>query len=278
MSKSLKACVIGHPITHSKSPLIHNSWIKKHGLSGEYKAIDIAPEMLEKEVRALAMQGYNGFNVTVPHKESMLKICDHIDENAAAIGAVNTVVIKDQKLFGMNTDGFGFLNNIYQAHPSFKFAKKHVAVLGAGGAARAIIVALCAQGAAKITILNRTTSRAQELKNDLPASMQGVIEVGDWKMRDEALNGTDLLVNTTSLGMNGQAELELSLQHLPLGALVNDIVYAPLRTKLLQNAQERGHPIVTGIAMLLHQARPAFEAWTGILPDVSTALQEQVLK
>lgn len=270
---SIKAGVIGHPISHSKSPLIHGHWIKTHGLDGTYEAIDIDPADLEGGVRRLVDSGYAGFNVTVPHKEAMLKLCDDVDEHAAAIGAVNTVVIEGGKLCGMNTDGFGFAHNIWEAQPGFSFQDKRAVVLGAGGAARAILHALLGENVREIILLNRTRTRAEEL-----AAHDKRITVLDWDARHEALEGADILVNTTMLGMSGQAPLDLNLEALPSAALVNDIVYAPLMTDLLRAADARGNEVVTGIGMLLHQARPAFKEWFGVMPDVDTSLRNLVLK
>lgn len=269
----IKAGVIGHPIHHSKSPIIHNHWIAEHGLEGEYKAIDIAPENLKVGVQALIDEGYAGFNVTIPHKQEIFKVCDGVDDTAKAIGAVNTVVVKEGKLFGTNTDAFGFIENVRQQAFGVDFAHRPCVVLGAGGAARAIIYGLIEAGAQKIILTNRTMEKAQEV-----ASLnKDIVEVADWNKRSAVLKNAGFLVNTTALGMRGKDALEIDLSELPKDAAVSDIVYAPLMTELLQGAQHNGHQIVTGIGMLLHQARPAFQKWFGVLPEVTPALEAKVL-
>jgi shikimate dehydrogenase len=269
----VKACVTGHPLSHTKSPLIHNHWIKKYGLSGEYDAVAIPAETLEDGVKRLVAEGYAGFNVTVPHKEKIFRLCEEIDETAKQIGAVNTVVIKDGKLYGYNTDAFGFIENVRQRAFGADFSRKPVAVLGAGGAARAVVYGLIEAGAEKIYLSNRTEERAAELK-EMDVSK---IEVVPWGKREEMLEGCGFLVNTTSLGMAGKEKLEMDLSLLPKEAIAADIVYAPLMTDLLKDVEARGNQIVTGIGMLLHQARPAFEKWFGVLPDIDAELERLVL-
>lgn len=267
-----RAAVIGHPIAHSKSPLIHNYWLQKYNIPGNYEALDIAPENLESAVHSLAQDGYIGFNVTIPHKERIFALCDELDAQARAIKAVNTVVIKNGKLHGTNTDIFGFAENIRAVMPDFNFIKGPAVLLGAGGAARAVIYSLLQEGAPEIRLLNRTREKAENLSREFSD-----ISIADWDDRMEILSGANLLINATSMGMNGQPPLDLDLSVLPKDALVNDIVYAPLITPLLKAAESRGNPIVTGIGMLLHQARPAFKAWYGIMPDVDEALEKLVL-
>ena len=268
----IKCGVIGHPVSHSKSPLIHNHWIAQYGLQGEYKAVEIAPENLKDGVQALMDEGYAGFNVTVPHKQEIFKLCDSVDDLAQSIGAVNTVVIRDGKLHGTNTDAFGFIQNVHMGAFGVDFTHRHAVVLGAGGAARAVVHGLIEAGAQKIILTNRTMEKAHEI-----AAMNGMIEVAPWEKRNEILSGAGFLVNTTSLGMKGKDKLEMDLSLLPKYATVCDIVYAPLMTGLLEQAKARGNQTVTGIGMLLHQARPAFEKWFGILPDVTEELEKKVL-
>lgn len=268
----IKTGVIGQPVAHSKSPLIHGYWIKKYGLTGTYEALEILPENLETDVQKLVESGYRGFNVTIPHKESMLSLCDELDETARAIGAVNSVVIEDKKLFGFNTDAFGFIENIYQHQPKFDFTAGTAIVLGAGGAARAVIHALLQEGVPKIILTNRTKEKAAKLASMAPAR----IDVVDWDSREEALRQAAFLVNTSSLGMAGNPPLNLSLENLPPTSLVHDIVYAPQMTDLLTGAKARGNEIVTGIGMLIHQARPSFESWFGVRPDVTEELEKRV--
>lgn len=269
----MKAGVIGWPISHSKSPLIHGHWLDKYGLAGSYEAIAIAPENLKSEIARLKAEGYAGFNVTVPHKQAIMPYLDYIRADAERIGAVNTVVINpDGKMEGRNTDAFGFIENLKEGAPDYDFTKAPAIVLGAGGAARAVVYALGKAGVPEIRILNRTLARAVELAKQFPACI-----AMDWEMLPEAMVRTELLVNTTSLGMKGQPPLEIDLTRLPKTALVHDIVYAPLETGLLRMARVRGNQTVTGIGMLLHQARPAFQAWFGVMPDVDEALRQKVL-
>lgn len=275
MSEFIKAGVIGHPIKHSKSPVIHNYWIDKYGFEGSYEAIDIAPENLKDEIQRLVDEGYKGFNATIPHKESIMELCDDVAHNANVIGAVNTVTIEDGKLHGQNTDGYGFVHNIFDNTDDFEFEGKRAAILGAGGATRAIASALIGEEIEQIVLLNRTRERAEKLASDI-AFVSDFIVVEDWDNRSKILDGVDLLINATSLGMDGQAPLDIDLSTLPDHALVNDIVYSPLETELLKAAKGRNLQTVTGIGMLLHQARPAFKSWFGLLPDVTDELIEKV--
>ena len=276
MSEPIKAGVIGHPINHSKSPLIHNYWIKKEGLNGSYEAIDIAPENLKSEVGRLIDEGYAGFNATIPHKEAILELCDEVESNAEICGAVNTVAIKDGKLIGQNTDSFGFLANIRQAKSNFDFEGGTAVVIGSGGAARAAVSGLIGHRVPEVMLINRTRERAEAIAKEIGLGTD-LVEVVDWEDRHDALKWANLLVNTTSLGMEGQPPLDLNLDQLGGHALVNDIVYSPLETPLLKAAAERGNPTVTGIGMLLHQARPAFNEWFGVMPNVDEELERLVL-
>ncbi len=273
MTQFIRAGVIGYPIRHSKSPVIHAHWIEQNGLSGSYEAIEIAPEELKEKIAMLAADGYAGFNVTIPHKEIIFKLCDEVDEKSRLIGAVNTVKIEHGKLYGTNTDAFGFIENIKQEAPGFDFTRGPAVVLGAGGAARAVIYGLLQEGVPRIILTNRTRDKAETLAAMAPEK----ITVVDWDARSEILKDAHLLVNTTALGMTGKDPLDISLENLPVSSVVNDIVYAPLMTDLLKNAQRNGNIIVTGIGMLLHQARPAFHLWFGVMPSVTDALQKKVL-
>lgn len=269
----IKCGVIGHPISHSKSPLIHNHWIAKHGLEGEYKAIDIPPERLKEDVSKLIAEGYAGFNVTTPHKQDIFDLCDDVDATARAIGAVNTVVIRNGKLHGTNTDAYGFMANVKQSVGDVDYTKGACVVLGAGGAARAIIHALIADGADKIIVTNRTGDKARDIRS----MNDKILRMAEWEYRSDILKGASLVVNTTSSGMSGRDPLQIDLSLLPEYAVVSDIVYTPLMTDLLTNAQTRGNKIVTGIGMLLHQARPAFEKWFGVMPEVDEELERKIL-
>jgi len=270
----MKACVIGYPIYHSKSPIIHRHWMRQYNIDGSYEAIEIKPEELEEKIQRLIEVGFDGFNVTIPHKENIFKLCDELDDTAITIGAVNTVVIKGNKLFGKNTDAFGFIQNIKSAENNFDFTDSSALVIGAGGASRAVLHGLMNEGVETIYLTNRTKEKAVNLQKMDPNK----IEIINWDEKENCLSDINLLVNTTSLGMEGQHALEFNLGGLNKNSLVTDIVYTPLLTPLLRNAQDRGNNIVTGIGMLLHQARPAFEAWTGILPDVTIELEQGVLR
>lgn len=268
----IRACVIGHPLGYSLSPTIHNYWFERLGIAGSYTAMPIAPDDLESGIAALKAQGFAGFNVTIPHKQAIMRLCASRDDAASAIGAVNTVVIEaDGSLHGRNTDAIGFTRNIEESHPDFDWSARPALVLGAGGAARAIIHALRQKGVQEIRIANRTPESAQALADDFGA---GTVP---WEDRDTALAGIGMLINTTALGMTGKPALAFDLSRLPTDALVSDIVYAPLWTPLLAAAQARGNAVSTGIGMLLHQAAPAFQAWTGVAPTVDEALRRLVL-
>ncbi len=270
----MKAGVIGYPIAHSKSPIIHQYWMEQNNIKGSYEAIEIHPDELEHKIQNLIDEDYDGFNVTIPHKQNIIKLCDEIDERAKIIGAVNTVQIRNKKLVGTNTDSIGFIQNIKSSNPSFIFKDKIVIVLGAGGASRAVLYGLLKAGVQKIFLTNRTPEKTKELI----AVFGDKIEFLEWEKRESVLEQIDLLVNTTSLGMENNPSLELDLNTLNDQALVCDIVYAPLMTDLLMQAKNKRNQVVTGIGMLLYQAQPAFELWAGIRPIVDGALEGLVLK
>jgi len=272
----IKAAVIGCPIKHSKSPLIHGYWLNKYNISGSYDAIEVTEDGFREQIDKIFDQGYSGFNVTVPHKIRIMDICDLIDDNAKAIGAVNTVVkLSDGRVEGGNTDAFGFIENIKKNAPKFKFDNNIAMILGAGGASRACIYGLLKSGIKKIYLTNRTLSKSKDLAEEF--KNYGEIKVIEWDIKEDYLKEISLLVNTTALGMSGSASLDISLGNLPKTALVNDIVYAPLYTKLLKDAKDNGNEIVTGIGMLLHQARPAFNAWFNQYPNVTKELEDKIL-
>ncbi len=268
MEDYIKAGVIGYPITHSKSPLIHNYWIKKHDLKGAYTALEIPAGHLREQMNELIAEGYSGFNLTVPHKVQVMEYLDEIEQTAQAIGAVNTVFIRDGKKIGKNTDAYGFIENIKLSHPETDFTDKTAIVLGAGGAARAAVYGLLDQGVRDIRVLNRTVSKAEDIARDLGAARIQAIEWSNGNIAGNHLEGADILINTTVLGMEGQEPLSVNIEALQPHAIVYDIVYAPLMTELLKAAQMRDLKIVTGIGMLLNQARPAFEAWFGVMPYI----------
>ncbi|MEO0034339.1 MAG: hypothetical protein RLZZ501_362 [Pseudomonadota bacterium] len=268
------AGVLGWPVAHSRSPRLHGYWIDRLGLDAAYLPLAVAPEHLAQAVRALPRLGFRGANLTIPHKEAVLPLLDAIEPLAARIGAVNTLVIdEDGRITGRNTDAFGFLENLRRNAPSWRPAAGPAMVIGAGGAARAVIAALTEAGVPEIRLVNRSRVRAEQLA----ATLGGPIHVAEWADRADQLDGAALLVNTTSLGMHGQPPLDLDLAALPVTAIVTDIVYVPLETPLLAAARRRGHPVVDGLGMLLWQAVPGFEAWFGARPEVDEALRAFVM-
>lgn len=272
--KTRLAGVLGWPVGHSLSPRVHGFWLQRHRIDGAYLPLPVRPEAFPAAVRALLELGFRGANVTIPHKRAALDLCDSLDEAARRIGAVNTLVFAEGEIQGRNSDGFGFIENLRHGAPSWRAGHGPAVVLGAGGAARAAVHALLEAGATEIRLCNRTLERAQALARD----MTGPVTCVPWAARAGALDGAGLLVNTTSLGMTGQAALDLALDVLPAAALVTDIVYAPLETDLLRRARARGNPAVDGLGMLLHQARPGFEAWFGAAPEVTAEMRAFVLK
>jgi shikimate dehydrogenase len=269
-----KAGVMGWPVEHSLSPRIHGYWLKQYGIDGSYGLIAVQPAVFAVMVRSLAQEGYAGANVTLPHKEAALKIADTADPTARRIGAANTLVVdEDGRVHAFNTDAYGFLEHLRSAAPGWRAAAGPAVVLGAGGASRAVVSALLDAGLRELRLLNRSRDRADVLANDF-----GGVQVLDWADRARALEGAALLVNTTTLGMVGQAPLDLDLARLPATAVVDDIVYRPLQTPLLKAAAARGNPTVDGLGMLLHQARPGFRAWFGVEPEVTPALRRCVLE
>ena len=269
----MKACVMGWPVAHSLSPALHNYWLKRHGIAGEYTRQAVPPAELAAALQGLRAGDWRGCNLTIPHKETALPLLDRIDGAARRIGAVNTVVVEDGRLAGTNTDGFGFLENLRTAVAGFDAKAGPAVVLGAGGAARAIVDALSEAGAPAIRLTNRSLERAGALARTLG----GPIEPVPWERRAAALDGAALLINATSLGMEKNPPLDLDLARLPKAAVVNDIVYAPLETPLLKTARARGHRVVDGLGMLLHQGRPGFKLWFGAMPEVTTELRAAVL-
>jgi shikimate dehydrogenase len=267
------AGVMGWPIAHSRSPRIHNHWFAEHGVNGVYVPLAVEPGKLEAALRALPALGFSGCNLTIPHKEAALPFLDRVDPAAARIGAVNCVVVgKDGGLTGKNYDGYGFVASLQEGAPNWKADDGACVIIGAGGGARAIVSGLIDAGATEIRLFNRTLARAQKLVADFGPP----VAVYPWDNRAEALAGAGLLVNTTSQGMVGQEPLDLPLAALPATAVVADIVYAPLETPLLAEARRRGATPVDGLGMLLHQARPAFRDWTGVMPSVTPELRRLI--
>jgi shikimate dehydrogenase len=267
--------VIGWPVTHSLSPRLHGFWLEQHGIDGAYVPLGVAPEHLERALEALPLLGFAGANVTVPHKERALAALDRATPIARRIGAVNTVIVRpDGRLLGTNTDAFGFLENLRGRAPGWRAAAGPAVVLGAGGAARAVLAALIDAGVPEVRLANRHRARAEAIA----AALGGPVRIVSWDERAAATAGAALLVNTTTLGMAGQGALELDLALLPPAAIVADIVYRPLITPLLAAAAARGNAIVDGLGMLLHQARPGFAAWFGAEPEVTDALRAAMLR
>ncbi len=262
------ACVLGWPVSHSLSPHLHGHWLKTYGIEGEYGAMAITPDNLPAAFQLLKDRGYRGCNLTMPLKEAALSLMDDHDESCLMSGAVNTVVIENGRLRGFNSDGFGFVESLKAQHSTWSGAR--VVVLGTGGAARGIIASLRGAGAKHFVLLNRTRDKAEKVVKAFTLDA----EVVDWAHRAEALKDATLLVNCTSLGMLGAEPIELDLAHLPPSAGVCDIVYRPLITPLLQAAKKRGHPVIEGLPMLLHQGRLGFDYWFGRDPAVTPELYQ----
>jgi shikimate dehydrogenase len=271
--KFLMAGVMGWPVMHSRSPRIHNFWLAKHGLTGVYVPLAIKAEGLRAALRALPALGFAGCNLTIPHKEAAFEIVDRVDPMAKRIGAINCVAVApDGSLDGYNFDGFGYVHGILEEHPSWRADAGPIVVIGAGGAARAVLVSLIDHGAEEIRLVNRSPERAQAVAGEFGLPVTAVA----WGDRHAALAGAAMLVNTTSQGMAGQPPLDLALDTLPVSALVSDIIYIPRETPLLAAARLRGNRTVNGLGMLLHQARPAFQAWFGVMPDVTAELRAMI--
>jgi shikimate dehydrogenase len=266
---SRRACVIGWPVAHSRSPLIHGYWLEHYGIAGSYGREAVAPDDLAGFIERLGSSGYVGCNVTLPHKEAVYGLVEVQDDMTRRIEAVNTLYMDGGRLLGFNTDAYGFVAHLRSVLPEWRGEGTNVLVLGAGGAARAIVAGLLGEGVKRITIANRTEARGRALAAHFGAHVDTV----PWSQIADRLPACDLLVNTTQLGMAGQPALDIDLDGLPSGAAVADIVYVPLETDLLRQARARGHPVVDGLGMLLHQAVPGFEVWFGIRPDVTPQLR-----
>lgn len=266
--KARLAGVLGWPVSHSRSPRLHGFWLRRHGIDGAYLPLPVAPDDFAGAVRALVALGFRGVNVTIPHKEAAFALCDEVDDVARRMGAANTLVFRDGRIHGSNTDGFGFMESLSEQASGWRAADGPAVLLGAGGAARAIAVALLQAGCPKLTIVNRGVARAEELA----AGLEGKVEVSSTPPLEDAM----LLVNSTSLGMEGQPPLEIDLSPMPSRAVVADAVYVPLETPLLAAARARGLRCVDGLGMLLHQARPGFAEWFGLMPVVDAELRHFV--
>ena len=275
------AGVMGWPIAHSRSPSIHNHWIKQYGLNGAYVLLPVDPAHLKDALKGLSALGFAGCNLTIPHKVMALPLVDRVDETARRMGAINTIVVEaDGSLSGYNNDGFGYIQSLRDAQPDWRADAGPALIIGAGGAARAVIVSLAEQGAKDIRVCNRTDSHAQDLATEFSAdfaqNLGTTVTFVPWAQRHDAVNGVALLVNTTSQGMGSNPALDLDLAQLPVTALVSDVVYIPMLTPLLAAAQARGNPTAGGLGMLLNQARPAFQRWFGVMPEVTPELLQVV--
>ncbi|WP_370230182.1 shikimate dehydrogenase [Cognatishimia sp.] len=274
-SKIPLAGVIGHPINHSKSPKLHGHWLTHYGITGHYIPLDVAPENLESVLRMMPKMGFVGANVTIPHKERALEIADQVTDRATLIGAANTLIfLEDGKILADNTDGYGFIQNLKNGAPDWDPTAGAAVVLGAGGAARAVLASLLDVGVPEILLSNRTRARAEQLRDDFGAR----IKVIEWVQAGNVMEDGATVVNTTSLGMTGKPELRVPLDGLNADAVVTDLVYTPLMTKFLEVAHAKGCTTVDGLGMLLHQAVPGFERWFGPRPEVTNEVRRVMLR
>jgi shikimate dehydrogenase len=263
------AGLLGWPVAHSRSPVIHNYWIARYGLQGRYVLFGVPPEDLAAALKGLSVLRMRGCNVTTPHKQAVMPLIDAVDPLAKQIGAVNTIVVdQDGSLRGFNNDGNGFVQSIRDAQPDWRPDSGPITMLGAGGAARAVVASLAAQGAREIRVVNRTFERARELQSLFGPPVTAL----HWDEREAALEGIALLANATNQGMAGKAALDIALDRLPRGAIVGDLIYTPPTTPLLAAARARGNVTVNGLGLLLNQARPAFHAWFGVMPEITPEL------
>lgn len=266
---SPRCFVVGHPIAHSRSPLIHGEWLRQYGIVGSYERVDVAPGDLPAFIGRLRDGEFAGGNVTVPHKEAVMALVDAVSDAGRAVGAVNTLWREGDRIHADNSDVSGFLAHLDASVPDWQERVETVLVLGAGGAARGICYGLKSRGVGRIVLANRSRGRAEELA----AALGHPLEAGDWEQRGRLVADADLVVNTTALGMQGKPPLEIDLAGLRPGTIVNDIVYVPLKTALLADAERRGGRPVDGLGMLLHQAVPGFARWFGVVPAVTPALR-----
>ena len=261
--------LLGWPVAHSRSPVIHNHWLEHHGIPGRYVLLPVPPEKLSIALAGLPVLGFRGCSVTTPHKQAVMPLLDNVDEMARRIDAVNTIVVgKDGRLSGFNNDGNGFVQSLRDASPDWRPDAGPIVVLGAGGAARAVVASLAAQGAREIRLVNRTFERAQGIAREYGPPVTAI----PWEQRGEALADVALLANATNQGMTGKPALDIALDRLPRHALVGDLIYTPPLTPLLQQAKARGNLTVNGLGLLLNQARPAFNAWYGVMPSITPEL------
>jgi shikimate dehydrogenase len=263
------AGLLGWPVAQSRSPVIHNHWLAHYGIAGRYVLFPVPPEKLEAAVRGIAVLGLRGCNVTTPHKQAVFRLLDRVDDLARRIGAVNTVVVeKDGALAGFNNDGNGFIQSLRDADPKWAPASGPILVLGAGGAARAVAASLAAQGATEIRLANRTVDKAREIAD----AVGSAVKVVPWDQREDALDGVAMVANATSAGAAGKPPLDIALDRLPKHAIAGDLIYVPPETPFLAAARARGNVTVNGLGLLLNQARPAFNAWFGVMPEITPEL------
>ena len=273
--KTLKVCIIGSPVSHSLSPLLHNYWLKKYKISGEYVSSEVKPDEIEAHLLNLPTHGFIGANITIPHKRAAIKVCSEISDTARKVGAVNTLITSPGgKLIGDNTDPYGFIKNLKKANKKWNPRQTKALVLGAGGASRSVCYGLLKEGVREIYILNRNRTDAENLKTEINDSLI----VKSWKDRNLLLSWATLVVNTTSLGMTGMQDLKISLENLSEKAIVYDIVYTPLNTSFLNAARQRGNLTINGLGMFLYQAAKSFSLWFGVEPDVDERAQQILLE
>ena len=271
----LLAGVMGWPVMHSRSPMMHNYWFKRHGLAGTYVPLAIRPEHLAAALRGLHPLGFAGVNVTIPHKQQAMKVVHEVDALAKSIGAISCVIVRsDGSLAGTNNDCYGFIHAVRQEQPGWRADAGPIVVIGAGGGSRAVCYGLAQEGAREIRVVNRTPARARAIAEEFG----GPIRALPWEQRHEVLEGAAMVVNTTSCGMVGQPALDIRLDKLPQGALAADIIYIPLQTPFLAAARKRGNRTINGLGMLLNQGRPAWKAWFGIEPEVTAEMRAIVEK
>jgi len=268
------AGVMGWPIAQSRSPILHNYWIEKYNLSGRYVPLAVRPERLAEAVRGLPALGFRGCNLTMPHKQLAMTMVDSLTDTARRIGAINCIVVGDDgRMSGTNNDGNGYVLSVQEVAPQWKPSDGPIAILGAGGAARAIIVALVERGAKEIRLINRTFEKAQRLAREFSPTVKPIA----WDKRSDVISDVALLINATDQGMIGKPALDISLDKLSKQTLVSDLIYVPPETSFLAAAKTRGNVTINGLGMLLHQARPAFQAWFGVLPEITSDLRAKIM-
>lgn len=268
-----RACVIGWPIEHSRSPLIHGTWLKTYGIEGSYTKEAVKPDDVQAFFATMAQNGWAGCSVTVPHKEAAFAAAKVKDESAVAVGAANTLWLAEGQLHCTNTDTYGFMKHLELSAPHWQSRDAPVLILGAGGAARAIVYGFLNAGVSRVAVSNRSRERAQQLAQYFGPKVQAV----DWDRRSDAARDASVIVNTTTLGMKGAGDPGIDFAHVRDGSVAYDIVYVPLETQFLKSARAHGLTGVDGLGMLLHQAVPGFEKWFGVRPQVTPELRALVV-